>query len=120
MKKLPLFITYEKMMKKKLIVENRMFYRVSFASEDKFFNTKMLSSLKNIGSNVREIEFIYSCVRDVNAFQNILRNFPKVEKLKLKMCIFSIQQTNAIVLKLEHLKELELDSSCANVIYGFN
>ena len=120
MKKLTLFITSEKMMKKDLVVENRMFYRVSFASEDKFFNTKMLSSLNKIGSNVREIEFNRSCVSDVNVFQNILRNFPKVEKLKLKMCIFRIQQTNAIVLQLEHLKELELDSSCANVIYDFN
>ena len=122
MKKLPLFISHEKMMKKNFIVENRMFYKVRFESKEKSFNTEMLSSLKKIGLNVREIEFNRSFVSDVNVFQNILRNFPKIEKIQFHKChnYFPYQQSNANVLKLEHLKELELADSCANVIYDFN
>ena len=120
MKKLPLFISHEKMMKKDLVVENRMFNKVRLESKDKSFNTDMISSLKKIGSNVREIEFIFFWVRDVDVFQNILRNFPKVEKITMRACMFQNQQSNANVLKLEHLKELELDNSCADVIYDFN
>ena len=109
-------------MKKLLVVENRMFYKVRFESKNKSFNTEMLSSLKKLGSNVREIEFIHLWICDVDVFQNILRNFPKVEKMQFKRCYNDLlhQQSNDIVLKLEHLKELELDSSWANVIYDFN
>ena len=121
MKKLPLFISHEKMMKKNLVVENRMFYKVRFESKTNNFNTEMLSSLKKIGSNVRELEFNRSCVSDVNVFQNILRNFPKIEKIQFHKChnYFPYQQSNANVLKLEHLKELELFHSCPNVINDF-
>ena len=123
MKKLPLFITSEKIMKKNLVVENRMFYKVRFESKTNSFNTEMLSSLKKIGSNVRVIDFFNLRVCDVDVFQNILRNFPKIEKMKFNNChnYLTDQQSNvANVLKLEHLKELELDNSCANVIYDFN
>ena len=122
MKKLPLFISHEKMVKKNLVVENRMFYKVRFESKTNSFDTEMLSSLKKIGSNVRVIDFINLRVCDVDVFQNILRNFPKIEKIHFHKCHnnFPYQQLNAYVLKLEHLKELELNHSSANVIYDFN
>ena len=110
-------------MKKNLVVENRMFYKVRFESKTNSFNTEMLSCLKKIGSNVREIKFRHFWVHDVNVFQNILRNFPKIEKMKLNNChnYLTDQQSNvANVLKLEHLKELELDNSCGMVNYDFN
>ena len=66
-------------------------------------NTEMLSSLERIGSNIREIEFSFCFIPTLN----ILINFPKVEKITIRACIFHNQFAND--LKLEHLNELELN-----------
>ena len=64
----------------------------------------MLSSLKTIGSNIREIEFHNCWQMKLYVFQNILRNFPNVKKLTCYNCKFESHLTDS------QLKYLELDS----------
>ena len=121
MKKLPLIISYGKMMKKNLVVEKRLFYKTSFKSLNKILNTEMLSSLERIGSNVREIEFSFCHFPTAKIFLDILRNFPKVEKITIIKCfLFSSEQLNHHLLILDYLKEIEMDKSYEHVNYDFN
>ena len=102
MKKLPLFISNGKLLKKDFFAGKRKFYKISFKFLVLILNTEMLS-LERIGSNVREIEFSFCFISTLN----ILINFPKVEKITIRACRFQNQFAND--LKLEHINELELN-----------
>ncbi|CAO1320509.1 unnamed protein product [Diamesa hyperborea] len=116
---LPLTIRLPKLERKRFIVENRMFYEVNFIQMEKTYNAENVASLKKMGSNVREINFIDCHVRNNNEYQRILNNFPKVEKLSFVQCSFyyPYQKLEANVFKSENLTSLELQDSCFLILH---
>ena len=110
--------------KKHLIVGNlsSKLYKVFFDSIFKTFNVNMLSCLKTIGSNIREIEFMNSSVKEPKEFKNMLSNFPKQEKLTFNGCSFRkhYKNSDAQVLELVNLNELVLKHCCLTVNYNYN
>lgn len=119
MKNLPLIIHDDILRKKHLIVANlnSKFYKVLFDSIQKTFNNNMLSSLKTIGSNIREVEFIQCSVKEPKEYRNILNYFLKAEKLSFNSCSFRnlYKQSDDQVLELENLRELLIKQSCLTV-----
>lgn len=122
MKKLPLIIRGDTLRANHLTIGNWKFYKVKFKSIKNSFNSEMLSRLKRIGTSIREVDFDHCYVSKQKVFQNILRNFPKLEKLTFESCSFRFryQKSKVNVLKLQNLNELELNNSCLMVNYNFN
>ena len=120
MKKLQLIICGDKLRKNHLTVGNWKFRKVAFRSVDD--NVAMLSSLKTIGYNIREIDFDSCHNITIDAFKKILMNFPKVEKLSCISCSFQNDciKIDTKCLELENLKELVLEDCRLNVNYDLN
>ena len=122
MKKLQLIIRGNTLRQNHLTVGNWKFHKVVFRLVDDVYNEAMLSSLKTIGYNIREIDFYFCHNITLDAFKNILMNFPKVEKLSFLHCSFKYDliKIDTKCLELENLKELVLDDCCLNVNYDLN
>lgn len=121
MKRLTLTICGDLSRKDHLTLGNWKFYKVVFKSINKSLNKDMLSKLTTIGAYVHEIEFIECSVHDPKVFQNILRNFLKVEKLTFLECMFRnhLKISDTDVLELENLKELVFKQHSLMVNYDF-
>lgn len=121
MKKLPLTINGHHWRRNHMIGGklNYNFYKVEI-NMIKSFGTKMLSNLKKIGSNMREIEFAYCMVKEPKVFKDILNNFPKAEKLTFNGCSFRkiYKESHDSVLELVKLDELVIKQSCLTVNYN--
>ena len=107
MKKLPLIICGDKTTMDVLTIGDRKFYKVVFKLIQDRFNTDMLSSLNTIGSSIREIEINDCYDMNLEEFQNILRIFPKAEKLTCDGCYFTKSEIDILV--HESLNEVVLN-----------
>ncbi|CAO1435058.1 unnamed protein product [Diamesa hyperborea] len=118
MKKLPLVIRADILRPTPLIVGKWKFYKVYFISIEKKYNKK-LPSLKSIGKNIREIEFVHCSGMKLQVLQNILKFFPKVEKLTFHTSRFRDRfkaGDKNTVIELKYLKELVIKQNCLRVL----
>ena len=118
MKKLPLIICGDKTTMDVLTIGERKFYKVVFELIHDIFNTDMLSSLNTIGFNIREIEINNCYDMKLEEFQNILRIFPKAEKLTCDDIYFTKSEID--ILEHESLNEVVLKKCSLRVNYHFN
>ena len=123
MKNLPLIIRADILRETPLIVGKWKFHKVIFISINKRYNKAKLPSLKSIGRNIREIEFVHCSGIKLQVLQNILRFFPKVEKLTFHTSRFRNRYKESDknnILELKYLKELVIKQNCLRVSYAQN
>ena len=122
MKNIPLVLRGNLFRDNHLIVRNfnSKFYKIVFKSNYDNYDANMLSSLKKIGSNIREIKFTDCIFISIEFFMNILRTFPEAKKVTFEGCFIPFTKYDEDFLDFPNLTDLVLKECYCEVNYDYN